>query len=233
MKKFLVLLMALTLGLALCVRISTNEQAVLEHPYVNRLYRTLQNRMDINFMKQDVDHLFIKEDEASVYLSNCRYLDSEYLFQLGNGTTLQLPMTYGQLCDAGWMLEYDSIPDPYPAEQIQWFSFMNSNGKTIGAEIANLSDAPMDVRDARVAQISLGDAYTEHFSLNGIGPGATVKQILEVFGLPHGCIYYEWSWNDISFFFYYIDETNMIHLTFDIDARTNRLSGITFSHLLP
>lgn len=229
MKKFIALLLVLVMGLSLCACGSNNEQMDTDVTAPDSpLYETLQEKMGIDFMKQDVESIYTTEESAAVYLYNCKYIKGNHTFKLGDGTTLQLPMTYGELCDAGWALEYGNVSDPYPAGQINWYCLINSDGKTIDVEIVNRTGDFVDARDAQLSQISLGEDCTESFSLNGIKNGATVKEILKKFGTPYGCDYYEWEDGSKSFSFYYTDEANMIHLTFNMDPDTNRLIGIDY-----
>ena len=225
MKKIIALLLVLALGLTLGACGGTNTEEPTKHP----LYKTLSRKMGIDFMEQDVEEICIDEESASVYLNNCDYLDESYVVELGNGTTLQFPMTYGELCDAGWSLLDAEIGDSIPTEYGEWFEFVNSDGKTIEAYICNSSDASVEVRNAPVTMLEFGDAGTESFSINGIGKGATVKQIIKEFGLPYWCGFNESKDGDHSFSFYYIDETNTAFLDFDMNPKTGRLDHIWYS----
>ena len=228
MKKFIALLLVLVMGLSLCACDSNNVQ--MENPEVtipdNPLYETLQEKMCIDFTHQDLQSIDITEDSASVSLNNCGYFDPKSVFEMGNGTTLQLPMTYGELCDAGWELDYQEISDPYPTSQYNRYVFINSDGKTISAEIVNHTNSPIDVRKAEVAQLALGYFHTENFSINGIEPGATVTEILLAFGLPASCGYYEDETGPLSFHLLYRSKNDEMYTVFYISPETNRLIGI-------
>ena len=232
MKKFIALLLVLVMGLSLCACDSNNVQ--FEYPVItppdSHLYETLQEKMGIDFTHQNVSYLDVDETVVSVIMENCRYLDEFYVVKMGDGTQLQFPMTYGDLCDAGWKLDDEEISDPYPAGQIEWYQFINSDDKTMSAEIANMSRFSKNVRKAQVSQISVGYYYTESFSINGITVGATVTEILAEFGLPYYCYYAEWEDGYKSFSLNYISKTNMTHLTFDIDPETDRLIGVNYSN---
>ena len=225
MKKFIALLLVLALGLSLCACGSTNTEEPTKHP----LYKTLSKKMGIDFMEQDVEEICIDEESASVYLNNCDYLDESYVVELGNGTTLQFPMTYGELCDAGWALLEAEIGDSIPTEYGEWFVFVNSDGKTIEAYLCNISDSPVELRDVPVTMFDFGDAGTESFSINGIQKGSTVKEILAEFGLPYGSSFYEWENGYQSFAFYYTGEDIDCSIHFDIDPKTGRLDHIWYS----
>ena len=225
MKKIIALLLVLALGLSLCACGGTNT----DEPTKHSLYKTLSKKMGIDFMEQDVEEICIDEESASVYLNNCDYLDESYVVELGNGTTLQFPMTYGELCDAGWALLDDEISDSLPAEFGKWFVFVNSDGKTIEAYIANTSDASVEVQNAPVTMFDFGDLGTESFSINGIKKGSTVKEILAEFGLPYGSSFYEWEDGYQSFAFYYTSDGDGYSIQFDIDPKTGRLDNVWYS----
>ena len=223
MKKFIALLLAL--GLSLCACGGTNTEEPTKHP----LYKTLSRKMGIDFMEQDVEEICIDEESASVYLNNCDYLDESYVVELGNGTTLQFPMTYGELCDAGWSLLDAEIGDSIPTEYGEWFEFVNSNGKTIEAYLCNISDSPVELRNVPVTMLEFGDTGTESFSINGIQKGSTVKEILAEFGLPYGSSFYEWEDGYQSFAFYYTSDGDGYSIQFDIDPKTGRLDNVWYS----
>ena len=225
MKKIIALLLVLALGLSLCACGGTNTEEPTKHP----LYKTLSRKMGIDFMEQDVEEICIDEESASVYLNNCDYLDESYVVELGNGTTLQFPMTYGELCDAGWSLLDAEIGDYIPTEYGEWFEFVNSNGKTIEAYLCNISDSPVELRNVPVTMLEFGDTGTESFSINGIQKGSTVKEILAEFGLPYGSSFYEWENGYQSFAFYYTGEDIDCSIHFDIDPKTGRLDHIWYS----
>lgn len=225
MKKFIALLLVLALGLSLCACGSTNTEEPAKHP----LYKTLSRKMGIDFMEQDVEEVIIDEESASVYLNNCDYLDESYVVELGNGTTLQFPMTYGELCDAGWALLDAEIGDSIPTEYGEWFEFVNSDGKTIEAYLCNISNSPVELRNVPVTMLEFGDVGTESFSINGIQKGSTVKEILAEFGLPYCSSFYEWENGHQSFAFYYTGEDIDCSIHFDIDPKTGRLEYLWYS----
>ena len=226
MKKMIVLLLVLALGLSLCACGAKDERLDMLDSTQYRMYKTMSRKMGINFLEQDIDPIHTYDDIISVYMNNCQYLEENCVIELGNGTTLQFPMTYGDLCNAGWTLEDEEISDPFPAEEYIWFSFINSDGKTIEAEIGNGSETPVEVRDAIVTQFECGDSGTETFSVKGIAKGATVKEILAVFGLPYGCTY-DGGYKSLDF--YYVNESNTHHLSFFMDPETGLLDSIWFS----
>ena len=234
MKKFIALLLVLVMGLSLCACDSNNEQLDMEYPEVtppdSHLYETLQEKMGIDFTQQYVSYIGVNETSASVSMENCRYLDEFYVVEMGDGTKLQFPLTYGDLLKAGWKLDDEEIGNRYPAGQIEWYNFINSDGKTMSAELANMSKFSKNVRKAQVSQINVGYLLTESFSINGITVGATVEEIMAEFGLPHYCNYYKWPDGSEAFSFYYIDKTNMVHLSFDMNPETDRLMGLNYSN---
>ena len=224
MKKTIALLLVLAMALTLCACGSRD----ISDPKNNPLYKKMAKKMDIDFLAQDVDEIDSEEESISVYLNNDQPLDYPCVFEQGNGTSLQLPMTYGDLCDAGWTLEYEEISDPFPADEVLWYTFVNADGKTIGASIWNMSDTPVDVREAAVHQLQFGDSYSEIFTVNGIGVGSTVQEVLDVFGMPSGCYYYEWKDGGDSFDFDYNSEDGKSSLSFFVDTKTNLMFGISY-----
>lgn len=77
--------------------------------------------------------------------------------------------------------------------------------------------------------MQVGGVCTELFTIRGITRGFAVKKILDEFGLPYGSNLYEWESGGESFSFYYIDEENMTHLSFDIDPETGLLDCVCYS----
>ena len=69
MKKFIALLLVFVMGLSLCACGSNNEQMDTDVTAPDSpLYETLQEKMGIDFMKQDVESIYTTEESAAVYL---------------------------------------------------------------------------------------------------------------------------------------------------------------------
>lgn len=211
-----------------------NIGALLENP----LYDTLRDLMGIDLLAEELDSVYSDDENVSVYLANSHLIEPEYVIEMDDGSKLQLPMTYADLCAAGWELEYGSIEeeggsDPFPAEESLWCSFINADGKTMNAELGNYSTAPVPLADTAVTQIQVGNINTEGFTVNGIRRGATIEQVLDAFGLPYGSDYCEWESGGKDFSFYYIDEANLTHLYFSFDTETNLLDCVSYSVWIP
>lgn len=233
MKKMVTLIMALALCLTLCACGGTKKtisdqdmEALLRNP----LYETLKEKTGIDFQKQNLESAYSTSNYVSVCLNNCRYLNGDYTFKMGNGSKIKLPTTYGRLCDGGWMPEYDDeVIDPHPAGERYWISLINTDGKTMNAEICNDTSAPIDVRDTQVTQIQVGNILTEDFDLSGLTRGSTVAEVLDKFGMPCECSYYVVEGGIDRFDLFYIDKADTIYLHFSFDPQTNLLDSIGYS----
>ena len=226
MKKFITLLLVLALGLSLCACGNPKKLDPLENP----LYHTLSEKMGVDFAEMDVYEIHSVETCVVVYMNNDQRIHDKCFVELGNGTTLQYPMTYGELCDAGWTLAEGELSDPFPAtEATEWFPMVNSDGKTIEARIYNSAESPMALQDIPVFQLLFGDKGTETFAVSGIQRGATVQEILDTFGTPCVCSFHEEDDGSKSFAIFYMDETGDFDLYFDMDPETGLLENLVYS----
>ena len=226
MKKFIALLLVLALGLSLCACGNPKKLDPLENP----LYHTLSEKMGLDFAEMDVYEIHSVETCVVVYMNNDTLLWNDCCVELGNGTTLQYPMTYGELCDAGWTLAEGELSDPFPMEEAtDWFPMVNSDGKTIEARIYNSAESPMALQDVPVLQLLFGDEGTETFAVSGIQRGATVQEILDTFGTPCVCSFHEEDDGSKSFAIIYMDESGNFDLYFDMDPETGLLENLVYS----
>lgn len=233
MKKVLAILTVIALSFCVCACANPGyADDEIGELLRNPLYRIMKKKMGINYLWQEIDYVESDDEHVSVYLDNSQLIVSEYVFEMGDGSRLQLPMTYEDLCNAGWVLEYgmeeDGLSDPLPGEEYVWCSFINADGKTINAEISNHSSEPIDLREAVITQLQVGGDDTESFSVNGITRGATIEEILDEFGLPYGSSYYRWESGGESFSFYYIEESGYCSIDFSIDPETWLLDSICY-----
>ena len=226
MKKFIALLLVLALGLTLGACGNPKKLDPLENP----LYHTLSEKMGVDFAEMDVYEIHSVETCVVVYMDNDQRLYDNCSVELGNGTTIQYPMTYGELCDAGWTLEEGELSDPFPAEETtEWFPMVNSDGKTIETRIYNSTESPMALRDVPVFQLLFGDEGTETFSVSGLQRGATAQEIMDIFGTPSSFYIVENFDGTLYMNLSYINYTNTHSLAFVMDPETGLLENLVFS----
>ena len=204
-------------------------EALLSNP----LYPRLQELMGFELTREKIDTAFSSEEHVAVMFEEHQLIVPDYIFELDNGTRLQLPMTYQDLIDAGWQSEEEMEPtEAVEGEQYFWTGFVNGDGKTISAEIGNYSASPIALKDATITQLQFGNCYTEGYSVNGIREGATVEEVMFQFGLPMECSYYRWEDGLEYFSFYYINDINYSHISFDFNTETGLLESINYCVLL-
>jgi len=155
---------------------------------------------------------------------------------MADGSEFRYPMTYKDVCDAGWRLEYENekeiLADGISPEESGWFSFINDDGKTVNIELFNVEESTIPTDDAKVTQIHAGNVSTEEFSVEGISRGSTVQEIIDRFGLPYGSIYYKWESGTDSLSIYYVsrdDDSIYASLDFSFDTETGLLDYICYS----
>ena len=226
MKKIIALLLVLALGLSLCACGNMTKHP----PTKNPLYHTLSEKMGMDFTEQDVREYQSGEGYLIVYMNTDQRFDENSCVELGNGTTLQYPMTYGELCDAGWTLAEGELSDPFPAtEATEWFPMINSDGKTIETRIYNSTESPMALQDVPVYQLRFGDEGAETFSVSGIQRGATAEEIMDTFGMPHNFYIVENFDGTQCISLSYINYTNTLDLTFVMNPETGLLENLVYS----
>lgn len=215
---------------------SDDAQAGVDAMTENPLYPRFLELLGFDPTEHQLDEAFSGSDCVSVMFTDHQLIVPDYTLELGDGSKLHLPMTYQELCDAGWTLTegiFAEMPeDTIPGETYNWYCFTNSEGETINAEIGNYSASPIALEDAVVTQLQAGGCLTESFRFSGIEAGATVAEIMEQFGLPLQCSYYDWGDGAESFSFYYIDSINYSSIDFDINPETGLLNGINYCVLL-
>lgn len=206
--------------------------AMIENP----LYSRFVELLGFDPTQYELDQAFSASDCVSVMFTDHQLIVPDYTLELGDGSKLHLPMTYRELCDAGWTLTEgvfaDMPEDSVPGETYNWYCFTNSEGETISAEIGNYSSSPIALEDAVVTQLQAGGYLTESFRFSGFEAGATVAEIMDQFGLPLQCSYYDWGDDVKSFSFYYIDSINYSSIFFEMDPETGLLDSINYSVLL-
>lgn len=199
----------------------------------NPMYPKLCDLMGMDVAEMVLENAYSDDEHVAAFPANYTEIVPEYIFEMGDGSMLQLPMTYGDLLDAGWNLEYgmeeEEFSSIFPGEEYIWCSFINAEGKTMNAELGNYSDSPIDLWDAVVTQLQVGGDETENFSVSGITLGATVEDIMAVFGRPLQISYYEWESGGKDFSFYYIDDINYSSISFDMDPETGLLNSVCYS----
>lgn len=206
--------------------------AMVENP----LYPRLKELMGFDVAQLDLDDAYSSVEKVVAYFADHQLITPNYTFEMDDGSKLQLPMTYQELCDAGWQpeyeIEYDGQEGTVPGDCYDWNSMINKDGKTLGVEIGNYSASPVALADTTITQLQMGYDYTEGCSVNGIRLGATVAEVIEAFGLPFECSYYQWEDGYENFTIYYIDDINYSHIMFDFDPATGLLSSINYCVLL-
>lgn len=197
----------------------------------NPLFSEMGRLMGIDGLKDHASTVCSYEEDLQVRLDNAVFLDQLPVLEMGDGSKLQLPMTYKALQKTGWRLEGNpedyELSDPLPAETYCYCTFVNRKGKTIEAKVANASSEAVKLNDAWITLLILDEEHDDSYCVNGISKGASVEEILDVFGMPYDIAYYQlWS-GEYTLMFYYTNEARNCHLQFYIDPETEQLFRIT------
>lgn len=189
------------------------------------------------------------------YIKNPQVLKSSYIFEMGDKTKLQLPMTYGELYEAGWRLKEESFGPKYgfegkqlnelfPAGGYNYLYMINSRGKVIWVYVGNSSSEEVELRDVPIDFLRLGDNLTtyisndgkerteieaESFVVNGITKGSSIADVLEKFGWPHHIEYTVYSEESKSIGFeYWNDLEGNISMIVWIDGQIGTVDSIIY-----
>lgn len=169
----------------------------------------------------DYEVAYEDEELLTLELIDFTRAKPDYCVQLGDGTTLQLPVHFGDLLDAGWVSE-QQWADNQDGNTFGYTVMTNTNGKTIYAFVKNPSDEGTTLRDCWVTTVFLGGTYTEDFDVNGVSANATMAEIVAAWGLPTTVYCYQ---NDKVIFDYCpIDGT----LEFRVDWNTGLLFEVRY-----
>lgn len=145
----------------------------------------------------DNDYELSYEDEEFVNFvqPEKNYAELDHTAQLGDGTTIQLPMTYGDLVNAGWISQTQWV-DTAETYTMGSSYFTGSDGKTIEAFICNKTSEAIPLEETTVYQVNLGGEGTETFQVYGLSKGSTVADIVAALGNPGNITYYYTEYED-------------------------------------
>lgn len=210
--------------------IDNNEfDAFLEHP----LYPRFQELMGIYVTEKMWDSIYLTDEYMEVKLKDHSLIRSNYVIELYDGSSFKPPVTYQEICDAGWECTYDpeisDLPDPFPSGEAEGCSFINADRKTFSAELINHTAEPIPLEKTKVNRFILGGGHTADFSINGIKPGSTVEDIMAQFGLPRECTYHRYQNGQERFKLIYVSSKYKYTMDFEIDPATATLEKVSYA----
>lgn len=194
----------------------------------NALFPELERLMGIDGLAEQITVVRSYEEDIQVRLDNPDFLTQPCVFEMGDGSKLQIPMAYKDLIKAGWKPDDEELSDPIPAQTYLECSFINRSGKTIDVQISNTATEAVALNDAQITMIFFAEEGSEAYSINGITEGATVEEILAVFGMPYDIAYYQLWGGDYTLLFYYRDEAKSQYLQFYIEPETEQLFRVCY-----
>jgi len=216
------------------------------------LFSNIEKVMGMDFQSEDIEYGISKiggtgigPDALNIYFfpKNYQVLEDSCIFKMKGGSCLKLPMTYGELYQAGWWAtsnEYGSsfsfvdaeLEDTFPDD---WSTFRLEFGNDCGEELlAKVGNPGSDSIILAEAQLERFDV-SKDFDLNGITSESNAMDVLAQFGLPYlveQVIYREDGVDEGSITFEYFgnpEERNGGYLTFSFDANTGILRNIGYA----
>lgn len=172
----------------------------------------------------DYELVYMDEESVSLYLLDGERIELDYTIVLDDGTTIQLPMVYGELLDAGW------------TSSVQWnravegnsmgtASHANANGDTIYVSIINPTERSMYLTDTWVFSVTLGGDYSAGFDVHGASEGSSIADVIAAWGKPYNISYYSGdNYTQLDFDYEAMDGT----LSFRIDEKTGLVDSVTY-----
>lgn len=165
------------------------------------------------------------EEYVHLYLLDGERIEMDYTITLDDGTTIQMPMVYGELLDAGWTSSVQ-WEEQAKANSLGSAAHTNANGKTISVSIINPTDETMNLADIWINQVTMGGDYTEEFDIHGIRAGSTIADVVAAWGNPYSIEYYcgeNYTELDLNY-----ESNDYGTLEFCVDVETGLVSGATY-----
>lgn len=178
----------------------------------------------------DYELSYEDEESVSLYLLDGERIELDYSIDLGDGTTIQLPMVYGDLLDAGWT-NTQEWTEKVESNTAGFSAHTNADGKSIYITVKNHTSETMDLADIWVISVNLGGDYTEEFDIHGISKGASMADVVAAWGLPYH-IYYFCSADDndyASLEFEYSAINGSLSFEFDLETGLVASASYAFS----
>lgn len=207
----------------------------------------------------DPDHYLLKEDEGyCTYtlkkdVAKTTVYNLDYTIDLG-GTPVTLPLTYGELVQAGWTSTSDPSSSVKSSDGIGIFaSCQNTQKKWFYATIVNRTGTEQQLKDCNVVSIQIKN-YEYDYTVNNtvwndeaapfticgsIKNTSSLKEITEVLGEPTTIFFYEETCEYNSDDQAYIqlnytvrNENEYGSLTIVVSAETDEIMKLTYDHEL-
>ena len=236
MKKFIALLLALCMAAMLCAcskseeTDSTSAQQQTENQTTEAasgdgsLYDALKqilgsgislDQYELSYEDEEIVNLYVLTNERNVL---------DYTFKTDDGTTIKLPIVYGDFLNAGWTSTVQ-WEEQAQASSMGSSAHKNGAGETIYVSIINHTDATVELKDCWVNRVTLGQEYSAGFDIHGIKKGSSVAEVIAAMGNPYNIEYYnDGEYESLELNFEAMDGT----LTFHIDSQTAQVTGATY-----
>lgn len=217
------------------------------------LFSNIEKVMGMDFQAEDIEYGISKiggsgigPDALNVYFfpKNYQVLDGSYIFKMKGGSCLKLPMTYGELYQAGWWAtnnEYGcsfsfidaELEDTFPDDSCSpiRLQFGNSCGEELFAKVGNPGSDSITLSEAQLERFDV----SKDFDLNGITQESDAMDVLAQFGLPYvveQVIYREGEIDRGTITFEYFgnpEERDGGYLVFSFDASTGSLRNVGYA----
>lgn len=161
------------------------ENAVPEDGLVTVVKEILGNAISLaDYELSDQDD----EDEVHLYLLEEAPIEFDYTIALDDGTTITLPMVYGEFLDTGWA-NRTSWKEQAEAHASGYGVHANANGDTVSIGVVNPTDETMEPADIWINSVNVGGSYTAGFNICGISRGSSIADVINALGNPT-TIYY-------------------------------------------
>ena len=197
------------------------------------------------------------QSELIIHFKDAHLTEQEYTFEMGDGSRIRVPATFGEYYDAGWRVyhvdegvtEYGldlknaELTDLVP-EYGGGCTLINGNGKVLDVFITYHHQEPAALKDIPVDICSFGlDVYpegsegsekkpleAESFRLNGITEGTAAADIIGKLGFPTQICYTSNSYGlQVLEFIYYETNGSTGHSMYlYLDSETGALDRISW-----
>lgn len=172
----------------------------------------------------DYELSYADEETMTLFYLNSENIELDYTIQLDDGTTIQLPMVYGELLDAGWTSS-TQWTETVKGNSMGSATHTNSQGNTIYISIINPTDQFMDLTDTWVNNVTVGGERTAPFDTHGIHEGSSVADAIAVWGNPESISFYSGdTYQELDLTYVAEDGT----LALRIDTQTGLISSVTY-----
>ena len=199
----------------------TNEDGV-DMTLMERMEKILGQELDLD----QYDISYLDSEMAILYLKDGGEVELDFAVNLDDGSTIQLPVRYGDLLNAGWTSSAN-WEDSAAGGTMGSAMHTNASGDTVHLSIVNPTDETLPLADIWVNSITVGDVFTAGFDIEGITLGSSVSDIISVWGNPYS----------ISFFITddYMDLELIIEdaegtLSLQIDSETSLVSAAVYRY---